>query len=142
MDCTTLPTRNPHPHPMSPPLPSSPGPVLVDIPKDIQQTLAVPDWDQPMDITSYISRLPPPPPQAQLQRVIEAMKEVRGWVGCCFEGRNATFCAFWWGPRRSCSAWWRIKEVGGWDTFCEGWGACALRAGLPLPLPFPSFQET
>lgn len=62
--------------------------------------------------------------------------------GCCFEGRNATFCAFWWGPRRSCSAWWRIKEVGGWDTFCEGWGACALRAGLPLPLPFPSFHET
>lgn len=28
-----------------------PGPVLVDVPKDIQQQLAVPDWDQPMSIT-------------------------------------------------------------------------------------------
>ncbi len=28
-----------------------PGPVLVDVPKDIQQQLAVPDWDAPMSIT-------------------------------------------------------------------------------------------
>jgi len=37
------------------------GPVLIDVPKDIQQQLAVPDWNTPMSITSYISRLPPPP---------------------------------------------------------------------------------
>jgi thiamine pyrophosphate-dependent acetolactate synthase large subunit-like protein len=37
------------------------GPVLVDLPKDIQQQLAVPDWEEPMSITAYISRLPPPP---------------------------------------------------------------------------------
>lgn len=28
-----------------------PGPVLVDVPKDIQQQLAVPDWETPMSIT-------------------------------------------------------------------------------------------
>ncbi len=28
-----------------------PGPVLVDVPKDIQQQLAVPEWDTPMSIT-------------------------------------------------------------------------------------------
>lgn len=28
-----------------------PGPVLVDVPKDIQQQLAVPDWEAPMSIT-------------------------------------------------------------------------------------------
>ena len=38
-----------------------PGPVLVDIPKDVQQALATPDWDAPMRISAYISRLPPPP---------------------------------------------------------------------------------
>ncbi|GAB4818291.1 hypothetical protein N2152v2_005337 [Parachlorella kessleri] len=54
-----------------------PGPVLVDIPKDIQQTLAVPDWDVPMDLGAYISRLPPPPNTAQLQRVVEAIKEAK-----------------------------------------------------------------
>ncbi|KXZ49597.1 hypothetical protein GPECTOR_20g453 [Gonium pectorale] len=31
---------------------SRPGPVLVDVPKDIQQQLAVPDWDSPMSITA------------------------------------------------------------------------------------------
>ncbi|KAI7837667.1 hypothetical protein COHA_008528 [Chlorella ohadii] len=43
-----------------------PGPVLVDIPKDVQQTLDVPDWDSPMSISAYISRLPPPPKEQQI----------------------------------------------------------------------------
>ena len=55
-------------------------PVLVDIPKDIQQMLAVPDWDVPMDLGAYISRLPPPPNTAQLQRVVEAIREVSGYL--------------------------------------------------------------
>jgi len=54
--------------------------VLVDIPKDIQQMLAVPDWDVPMDLGAYISRLPPPPNTAQLQRVVEAIREVSGYL--------------------------------------------------------------
>jgi acetolactate synthase-1/2/3 large subunit len=51
-----------------------PGPVLVDVPKDIQQQLAVPDWDAPMAITGYMSRLPPPPAQRALEAVLQALE--------------------------------------------------------------------
>ncbi|PSC68409.1 acetolactate synthase isoform A [Micractinium conductrix] len=54
-----------------------PGPVLVDIPKDVQQTLDIPDWDAPMSITAYMSRLPPPPQEAQLQAVVEAIRNAK-----------------------------------------------------------------
>lgn len=40
-----------------------PGPVLVDIPKDVQQTLNVPKFDVPMHLNAYKERLPPPPEQ-------------------------------------------------------------------------------
>ena len=53
--------------PRAPPPPPPPGPVLVDIPKDVQQTLDVPDWDAPMSITAYMSRLPGPPQEQQIQ---------------------------------------------------------------------------
>lgn len=61
-------------HPTPPPLYQT-GPVLVDIPKDVQQTLDMPDWGAPMSISAYMSRLPPPPQEAQLQQVR------RGWRG-------------------------------------------------------------
>lgn len=51
-----------------------PGPVLVDVPKDIQQQLATPDWDTPMAISGYMSRLPSPPEPAQLAAVVKALK--------------------------------------------------------------------
>jgi acetolactate synthase-1/2/3 large subunit len=51
-----------------------PGPVLVDIPKDVQQALAVPDWDVPMALSGYISRLPAPPPPAALEAVVAAVR--------------------------------------------------------------------
>ena len=54
-----------------------PGPVLVDVPKDIQQQLAVPDWSTPMAISGYMSRLPQPPQERELKRVIEALHGVR-----------------------------------------------------------------
>jgi acetolactate synthase I/II/III large subunit len=54
-----------------------PGPVLVDVPKDVQQTLAVPDWDAPMAITGYMSRLPPPPAPAAIERVAEAIRSAK-----------------------------------------------------------------
>lgn len=38
-----------------------PGPVLIDVPKDVQQQLAVPDWDVPMAISGYMARLPQQP---------------------------------------------------------------------------------
>nr|ASL69934.1 acetolactate synthase [Amaranthus palmeri] len=37
-----------------------PGPVLIDIPKDIQQQLVVPNWEQPIKLGGYLSRLPKP----------------------------------------------------------------------------------
>lgn len=58
-----------------------PGPVLVDVPKDIQQQLACPDWDTPMAISGYMSRLPPPPEPAQLAAVIKALKGAKKPVG-------------------------------------------------------------
>ena len=50
-----------------------PGPVLVDIPKDIQQQLNVPRWDAPMALDGYISRLPPPPSKDNIRAVAEAI---------------------------------------------------------------------
>ena len=41
-----------------------PGPVLIDVPKDVQQQLAVPDWDVPMAIAGYMARLPQLPSPA------------------------------------------------------------------------------
>lgn len=52
-----------------------PGPVLVDIPKDVQQTLCIPSWDEPMNLRGYISRLPTPAQEDELEAVIEAIKE-------------------------------------------------------------------
>ncbi|KAK4768073.1 hypothetical protein SAY87_003214 [Trapa incisa] len=52
-----------------------PGPVLIDIPKDIQQQLVVPNWDQPMRLPGYISRLPKPPGTAHLEQIIRLISE-------------------------------------------------------------------
>lgn len=35
--------------------------MLIDVPKDVQQQLAVPDWDVPMAISGYMARLPQQP---------------------------------------------------------------------------------
>ena len=69
-----------------------PGPVLVDVPKDSQQQLAVPDWDEPMSITGYISRLPGPPPESKLRAVIDIIKSSKRPViycgGGCLDSRD------------------------------------------------------
>lgn len=51
--------------------------MLVDIPKDVQQALSVPDWAVPMALSGYMSRLPQPPPQAALEPVIDAIHQVQ-----------------------------------------------------------------
>jgi acetolactate synthase I/II/III large subunit len=51
-----------------------PGPVLVDVPKDIQQQLCVPDWDAPMAISGYMNRLPGAPQREALEPVLEAIR--------------------------------------------------------------------
>ncbi|KAK8942391.1 hypothetical protein KSP39_PZI009235 [Platanthera zijinensis] len=52
-----------------------PGPVLVDIPKDIQQQLAVPSWDQPLRLQSYLSRLPKPPQANFSEQLLRLLSE-------------------------------------------------------------------
>ncbi|CAA2955879.1 acetolactate synthase 1, chloroplastic-like [Olea europaea var. sylvestris] len=52
-----------------------PGPVLIDIPKDIQQQMVVPSWDQSMKLTGYVSRLPRPPSQMLLEQILRLISE-------------------------------------------------------------------
>ncbi|MQM06960.1 hypothetical protein Taro_039791 [Colocasia esculenta] len=59
-----------------------PGPVLVDIPKDIQQQLAVPTWDQTIRLTGYISRLPKHPRRTHLEQIIRLVLESKKPVLC------------------------------------------------------------
>uniref|UniRef100_A0A0E0GZX7 Acetolactate synthase n=1 Tax=Oryza nivara TaxID=4536 RepID=A0A0E0GZX7_ORYNI len=68
-----------------------PGPVLVDIPKDIQQQMAVPSWDAPMRLPGYISRLPKPPSANLLDEVIRLVGDAERPVlyvggGCSASG--------------------------------------------------------
>ncbi|KAF3795459.1 Uncharacterized protein EJ110_NYTH04739 [Nymphaea thermarum] len=48
-----------------------PGPVLIDIPKDVQKQLAVPNWFQEMKLHGYIHRLPKPPVDSQLELIVD-----------------------------------------------------------------------
>ncbi|KAI4332736.1 hypothetical protein L6164_017620 [Bauhinia variegata] len=52
-----------------------PGPVLIDIPKDVQQQLAVPNWDQPIKLTGYMSRLPSSVDDSQLEQIVRLILE-------------------------------------------------------------------
>ncbi|KAL7139601.1 hypothetical protein ABFS83_09G063600 [Erythranthe nasuta] len=52
-----------------------PGPVLIDIPKDVQQQMVVPNWDQPMSLGSYLSRLPRPPSGVLLEQIVRLISE-------------------------------------------------------------------
>nr|QCH40392.1 acetohydroxyacid synthase [Hydrilla verticillata] len=54
-----------------------PGPVLIDIPKDIQQQLAVPCWDPPLRLHGYTSRLPRPPEPGHLDQILRLILESR-----------------------------------------------------------------
>ncbi|KAM7463347.1 hypothetical protein LguiA_031468 [Lonicera macranthoides] len=52
-----------------------PGPVLIDVPKDIQQQLVIPNWDQPMRLPNYMSRLPKEPIEAYLEQIVRLISE-------------------------------------------------------------------
>ncbi|KAK6928547.1 Thiamine pyrophosphate enzyme, N-terminal TPP-binding domain [Dillenia turbinata] len=52
-----------------------PGPVLVDIPKDVQQQLVVPDWDKPIRLPGYVSRLPKLPNYEHLVEIVRLISE-------------------------------------------------------------------
>ncbi|KAL6996943.1 Agglutinin-like protein 1 precursor [Sarracenia purpurea var. burkii] len=57
-----------------------PGPVLIDIPKDIQQQLTVPKWDQPMKLVDYVSKLPKPPQNSHLELIVRLISESKNPV--------------------------------------------------------------
>lgn len=63
-----------------------PGPVLVDIPKDIQQSMSAPDWLSSMRISGYMSRLPQPPVPSQVSKIYEAIKASKKPVLYCGGG--------------------------------------------------------
>ncbi|KAH6829755.1 chlorsulfuron/imidazolinone resistant 1 [Perilla frutescens var. hirtella] len=52
-----------------------PGPVLIDIPKDILQQTTIPKWEQPMLLGGYLSRLPKPPSEVLLKKMIILISE-------------------------------------------------------------------
>ena len=52
-----------------------PGPIIIDIPKDVQLREIVPDWDVPMNLPGY--RLPPQANKNELQRVIEEIRRAK-----------------------------------------------------------------
>ncbi|KAI9079511.1 hypothetical protein K1719_038593 [Acacia pycnantha] len=64
-----------------------PGPVLIDIPKDVQQQLAVPDWGKPIKLAGYSSRLPKSPDENDLQQtarlIMDSKKPVLYVGGGC-----------------------------------------------------------
>jgi acetolactate synthase-1/2/3 large subunit len=66
-----------------------PGPVLIDVPKDIQNTL-VPDvdYDVPMDLPGY--RLPPPPSPAKIAEVLAALRACKKPIIYCGGGAVAS----------------------------------------------------
>ncbi|GBG70812.1 hypothetical protein CBR_g8112 [Chara braunii] len=52
-----------------------PGPVLVDIPKDIQQAMSVPEWSQRMRLDKFLERLPcGVPSEDQLNRILRLLQ--------------------------------------------------------------------
>jgi acetolactate synthase-1/2/3 large subunit len=62
-----------------------PGPVLIDMPKDVQNTLvANPAYDVAMDLPGY--RLPPPPPLERIQDVLAAIRASRKPIIYCGGG--------------------------------------------------------
>ncbi|MDB5352669.1 MAG: acetolactate synthase, large subunit, biosynthetic type [Planctomycetota bacterium] len=69
-----------------------PGPVLIDMPKDIQNTLVPnPDYDVAMDLPGY--RLPPPPSEDQIRAALAAIKASKKPIIYCGGGVVASNAA-------------------------------------------------
>nr|GEW27396.1 acetohydroxyacid synthase 1 [Tanacetum cinerariifolium] len=54
-----------------------PGPVLIDVPKDIQQQLVVPKWDEPMRLPGYLARMPKTPNEDHLYQIVRLVSEAK-----------------------------------------------------------------
>ena len=69
-----------------------PGPVLIDMPKDIQNTLVPnPDYDVAMDLPGY--RLPSAPTEAEIREALDAIKAARRPIIYCGGGVIASDAA-------------------------------------------------
>ncbi len=69
-----------------------PGPVLIDVPKDIQNTLVNdPDYDVPMDLPGY--RLPPAPAPEKIREALAAIKASQKPIIYCGGGVVASGAA-------------------------------------------------
>jgi acetolactate synthase-1/2/3 large subunit len=69
-----------------------PGPVLIDMPKDVQNTIvANPDYDEPMDLPGYL--LPAPPTAAKIAEVLAAIRASRKPIIYCGGGVIASGAA-------------------------------------------------
>jgi acetolactate synthase-1/2/3 large subunit len=69
-----------------------PGPVLIDVPKDVQNTAVPdPDYDVAMDLPGY--RLPEPPSPAKIQDIVAALKASRRPIVYCGGGVIASNAA-------------------------------------------------
>nr|GEY06182.1 acetolactate synthase 1 [Tanacetum cinerariifolium] len=54
-----------------------PGPILIDVPKDIQQQLVVPKWDEPMRLPGYLARMPKTPNDDHLCQIVRLVSEAK-----------------------------------------------------------------
>ncbi|CAN1838900.1 Acetolactate synthase 1, chloroplastic [Linum perenne] len=52
-----------------------PGPVLIDVPKDVQQQLVIPNWDREIKLPGYTARLPKTPEIGQLEQILRLISE-------------------------------------------------------------------
>jgi acetolactate synthase-1/2/3 large subunit len=69
-----------------------PGPVLIDVPKDVQNTLVQdPDYDVPMDLPGY--RLPAPPAPSKVAEVLAAIRASKKPIIYCGGGVVASGAA-------------------------------------------------
>jgi acetolactate synthase-1/2/3 large subunit len=53
-----------------------PGPVLIDIPRNVQVGQCIPDFDAPMDLPGYIAQ-PPAPSEEDLEKIAEAIRKAK-----------------------------------------------------------------
>ena len=69
-----------------------PGPVLVDMPKDVQEARMVPNWDQPMDLPGYTISSPRATDE-QVKQVAAAIQLAKRPVLYCGGGVIAAECS-------------------------------------------------
>lgn len=56
-----------------------PRPVLIDIPKDVQQQMVILNWDQPMKLPGYMYR-PTQPPKKMLDQIVRLITDSKKTV--------------------------------------------------------------